>query len=876
MNKTLHCIIILVGLLWNSLLQAQWQNGLWVGKQANNWYFGVNAGLNFDTSPPTTLSDGQIAPISYINTTPGSTYGNLQPPQTTSASSISDAQGNLLFYTNGHTIWDKNHQIMVNGTDLICNTQVKQSTLIVKAPGNNQRYYVFGVKSMDSHSYLYPESYNLQGYALNTPLIVYTEVDLSLNSGLGAVTENKNVVIASFDESSYGRVTATHHADGNKIWVVFQRNWNEQNMYSAFLVSEDGVAPEYVTTKIGFSENDCPDIHGQIKFSPDGSKFVRSYQHAINQRVELFGFDNATGVFTNIIATLDDNDYVNDGEFVGVQGLEFSPNSRFLYTSGTSTGVIKQIDTQAGSEAAIKASAVNVFVPTEDMPNYSTFMQVAPDGKIYIPYGLLMFEELFYGVNHTTLNVIHYPNNPGTSSGFEAASLDLVTGKSGMSLPTFTQSYFASGILYEGGQCPGEPVTFSTLRIPGIDSIVWNFGDPGSGTDNASTVLQPVHSFSAGGTYTVTALITSNGGQQTVVTEITLPAVIAVVPSSDKLSLCGDALGNATFDLMALNATILGGQDAAVHTVAYYATQADLETGTAIDPPGAFTTAGQTIYAVVTNTTTKCTAITALGLVVHPLPVAGIPVPMAECGDATGTAVFDLTEQAAALLDGQSTDEFTVVYYTDAALTNMITEPGLFASEGQTIHATLISTATGCVATAPFAISVSPQPLLPEIATFEGCSPFDLVGISGAPGAGTAFSFYASEEDAVGTIDAITNPLAYMVSGDTVVYIRAVDEKGCVAIGELFLDQGACEIPRGISPNNDSLNDVFDLSGFGVARLGIFNRYGVEVYSRTHYTNEWSGQATNGDALPTGTYFYVLQLIEGGSKTGWVYLNRQD
>ena len=150
------------------------------------------------------------------------------------------------------------------------------------------------------------------------------------------------------------------------------------------------------------------------------------------------------------------------------------------------------------------------------------------------------------------------------------------------------------------------------------------------------------------------------------------------------------------------------------------------------------------------------------------------------------------------------------------------------------------------------------------------------MGISGTPEPGTAFSFYASEEDAASTIDVITNPGAYMISGNTAVYIRAVDEKGCVAIGELFLDQGACEIPRGISPNNDSLNDAFDLSGFGVARLGIFNRYGVEVYSRIHYTNEWSGQATNGDALPTGTYFYVLQLIEGGSKTGWVYLNRQD
>jgi gliding motility-associated-like protein len=69
---------------------------------------------------------------------------------------------------------------------------------------------------------------------------------------------------------------------------------------------------------------------------------------------------------------------------------------------------------------------------------------------------------------------------------------------------------------------------------------------------------------------------------------------------------------------------------------------------------------------------------------------------------------------------------------------------------------------------------------------------------------------------------------------------------------------------------------VFDLSGFGVDQIEIFNRYGQEVYSKSNYMAEWHGQADNGNELPTGTYFYMMRLRTGESRTGWVYVNRED
>ncbi|MHA3789910.1 fibronectin type III domain-containing protein [Flavobacterium hauense] len=110
--------------------------------------------------------------------------------------------------------------------------------------------------------------------------------------------------------------------------------------------------------------------------------------------------------------------------------------------------------------------------------------------------------------------------------------------------------------------------------------------------------------------------------------------------------------------------------------------------------------------------------------------------------------------------------------------------------------------------------------------------------------------------------------------GEYVVTITTPE--GCVSTESFDVTSTACDIPRGISPNNDGFNDEFDLTALGVRKLSIFNRYGQEVYSRSNYTKEWVGQTDKGDELPTGTYFYMVERTTGESLTGWVYINRQD
>jgi gliding motility-associated-like protein len=85
----------------------------------------------------------------------------------------------------------------------------------------------------------------------------------------------------------------------------------------------------------------------------------------------------------------------------------------------------------------------------------------------------------------------------------------------------------------------------------------------------------------------------------------------------------------------------------------------------------------------------------------------------------------------------------------------------------------------------------------------------------------------------------------------------------------------SCDIPKGVSPNGDGLNDTWDLSGYNVKRVEIFNRYGTKVYSKSNYVDEWHGQSDNSNELPDGTYYYVVEFNDSPVKTGWVYINRE-
>lgn len=103
--------------------------------------------------------------------------------------------------------------------------------------------------------------------------------------------------------------------------------------------------------------------------------------------------------------------------------------------------------------------------------------------------------------------------------------------------------------------------------------------------------------------------------------------------------------------------------------------------------------------------------------------------------------------------------------------------------------------------------------------------------------------------------------------------VEVEDALGCKSSNFALVENTNCFIPNGFSPDDDGINDYFDLTGYGVKKIYIYNRYGRLIYDKDNYINEWKGQTNDNQRVPAATYFYVLEFNEGENKTGWVYVS---
>ncbi|WP_187658261.1 gliding motility-associated C-terminal domain-containing protein [Flavobacterium macrobrachii] len=123
--------------------------------------------------------------------------------------------------------------------------------------------------------------------------------------------------------------------------------------------------------------------------------------------------------------------------------------------------------------------------------------------------------------------------------------------------------------------------------------------------------------------------------------------------------------------------------------------------------------------------------------------------------------------------------------------------------------------------------------------------------------------------------DLIGQGNSVVITDEGVFTAVATNANNCESSADITITNSFCSIPKGVSANNDGDNDFFELSNLDVKKLQIFNRYGMVIYTKNNYTNEWGGQSDTGDQVPDGTYYYVIEQRSGKVKTGWVYLIRQ-
>ena len=125
-------------------------------------------------------------------------------------------------------------------------------------------------------------------------------------------------------------------------------------------------------------------------------------------------------------------------------------------------------------------------------------------------------------------------------------------------------------------------------------------------------------------------------------------------------------------------------------------------------------------------------------------------------------------------------------------------------------------------------------------------------------------------------------------SSDIENYSVVINKGDCTGTDDVNIELynvSNCVITQGISPDaTPGFNDYLDLEFLsdrtgGITNLQIFNRYGTIVFNKNNYINEWKGQDKNGNKLPTGTYYYVIEFastddVYGPQTSGWIYLNR--
>lgn len=350
--------------------------------EANNWYFGNYAGLTFNTSPPSALTNGALA------TSEG-------------CASISEENGNLLFYTNGTTVWNKNHQIMENGSNLHGQSSSTQSALIVKLPGSATQYYIFTVADQG----------NAYGYE-------YSIADLSFNSGDGKIVTKNAPILKDFSNpnsnflNSTEALTATYHSNQTDVWVVMHEA-TLTNFYAYLLTSNGLQAP--VISNIGNQKTNL----GQCRISADGKRIaVGGY---FGSGVDLYDFNSSTGIISNATSLI-------GGTTNRVYGLSFSPNSNVLYVTDNAANIY-QFNLALPTTADIINSK---YLVGQGSGGYYPQLQLGPDRRIYLAQR-----------NRQYLGVITYPDNIGSSCLFTDNGISLGTGNhySDIGLPTFMVNY---------------------------------------------------------------------------------------------------------------------------------------------------------------------------------------------------------------------------------------------------------------------------------------------------------------------------------------------------------------------------------------------------------------------------------------------------
>lgn len=458
-------------------------------KFSQNWYFGQYAGVTFKNGSAEAVDGGRLS------TSEG-------------CASISDpVTGELLFYTDGVTVWNRLHDVMPNGKGLFGDPSTSQSALIVPAPGRPYLYYVFNAAPVTAN--------NASSRCL---CLYYSVIDMREDDGFGDVSTKNELLLNDVTE----HLTAGADCRGEGWWII-ARSRVSRHFYSLHL-TRDELQSLPVVSDVGNPLLAVKDA-GQMHVSPDNRKLVLT---SIAGHTQLFDFDGETGKVSNATTVMQSPN--NTAHY----GAAFSMDGRMLYVATSpedpsSSSRIYQFDVTRPTSELIASSA---FLLGEVKGiNSWIAMQLGPDSKIYVGRP-----------GESLLGVINAPQLSGSAAQYVDGAIKL-TGVMRLGLPNIigptliepTQRVVQCALPNANFSqprilCAGACTDFQDLSTGSIESWSWSFE---GGTPATSIERNPARvCYTNPGMYTIQLITANNYGADTISSTIRVEAAPSLIVDS--------------------------------------------------------------------------------------------------------------------------------------------------------------------------------------------------------------------------------------------------------------------------------------------------------------------------------------------------------
>ena len=415
------------------------------------WYFGERAGLDFASSPPATLEDLNMMESAQ----------NCQL--------VFDGMSQLRFYTNGSIIWNRDHDVMLNGILAPGRDEASQGLAIAPFPEDLNRYFIF-----TAHPQPFAGEYSL----------TVSVVDLKGDMGRGSVIAIDMPLFGS------GLEKIVSHSSEDAGFLVTHGFGNNHFRFNELSPMGLGATMRSPIGKVVIRP-DLLDATGYMRVSPEGGLLAN-----------LLPESGLLEIFTLEDLALKDALSI-DTEETGLYGLSFSPSGERIYLT-TSASLIQYDLEHIGemdAEMLITDSKFDTY-PVSTGANLGA-LSLAPDDSIIIAVE-----------NSARVSVIGNPDNNDIDVSFGDLSLDLGSRMSRRGLPEANPSNMSppeSEIVLTNA-CLGQPLTYAATARYLIDEFSWDFGE--GATPPTSIESEGEAIFNVPGVHTIQLIISNRCGYE--------------------------------------------------------------------------------------------------------------------------------------------------------------------------------------------------------------------------------------------------------------------------------------------------------------------------------------------------------------------------